>query len=160
MNNLDFSLLDETLKKYSSSKEHLITILQHAQKLFGHIPLELIAYIAKKTKIKPAFIQGVASFYTQFKSSKQGKFLISLCSGTACHVNGATEIYLSLSSYLGIADGQTTKDGLFTLQNVACLGCCSLAPAMAINGKTYGKLNSQSAIEIIEEIKSKEGLAK
>ncbi|MCL2699713.1 MAG: NAD(P)H-dependent oxidoreductase subunit E, partial [Defluviitaleaceae bacterium] len=101
---------------------------------------------------------GVATFYTQFRSEPIGKFLIMLCQGTACHVNGSSLLYEALTAELGVKDGGTTKDGLFTLFNVACLGCCSLSPAMMINGETYGNLTPDKAVAVIKNIRRSEAL--
>ena len=149
---MDFSLLGASFDKYKNVKGSLISILQEAQDIYGCIPSELIAYIADKTGQKPAKIEGVATFYTQFRSEPAGKYLIMLCQGTACHVNGSSAIYNALVTELGVADKGTTLDGLFTLINVACLGCCSLSPAMMVNGETFGNLTPESAVEIIKNI--------
>ena len=151
---MDFSPLDSALDKYKNVKGSLISILQEAQDIYGCVPSELIAYIAEKTGEKPAKIEGVATFYTQFRSEPAGKYLIMLCQGTACHVNGSHAIYNALVTELGIADKGTTPDKMFTLINVACLGCCSLSPAMSVNGETYGNLTPESAVEIIKNIGS------
>ena len=100
---------------------------------------------------------GVATFYTQFRLKKVGKYLILLCKGTACHVNGSERVAAAISEYLGIANGETTEDGLFTLEEVACLGCCSLAPVIMINGEAYGNLTPDSAVEVIKNIQKQEG---
>ncbi|MCL2062318.1 MAG: NADH-quinone oxidoreductase subunit NuoE [Firmicutes bacterium] len=149
---MDFSVLDAFIEKYKPQRGSLITILQEAQRIFGYLPVQLIEYIALKTGEKPAKIQGVATFYTQFRSQPVGKYLIMLCQGTACHVNGANVLYEALSNELGVSDGGTTKDGLFTLSTVACLGCCSLSPAMMINEKTYGKLTAETAVAAVRAI--------
>jgi NADH-quinone oxidoreductase subunit E len=96
---------------------------------------------------------GVATFYTQFRLKPVGKNLIMLCKGTACHVNGADSIAQALQAELGIEDGGTTEDGLFSLKEVACLGCCSLSPVMMINETTYGSLTPEKAKEIVRKIK-------
>jgi NADH-quinone oxidoreductase subunit E len=101
---------------------------------------------------------GVATFYTQFRLKPIGKNLIMLCKGTACHVNGADSIAKALKEELGIEDGGTTDDGLFSLKEVACLGCCSLSPVMMINEMTYGSLTPEKAREIVRGIKA-EGTA-
>ena len=100
---------------------------------------------------------GVATFYSQFRLNPVGKYLIMLCQGTACHVNGSQQIEKTINEYLGIKDGETTDDGLFTLKNVACLGCCSLSPVMMINDETYGSLTPEKAISIFKELKEKAG---
>ena len=149
---MDYSLLDPTLKKYSGARGSLIAILQEAQDIFGHIPLGLIEHIANKTGERPAKVQGVATFYTQFRSEPAGRHRIMLCQGTACHVNGSDAIYNALSATLDVADGGTTADGGFTLTNVACLGCCSLSPAMTVDGVTYGSLTPEKAVAALKNI--------
>ena len=101
-------------------------------------------------------IYGVATFYAQFRLNPVGKHIIKVCHGTACHVQNAKTITDSLKETLGVEDGGTTTDGLFTLESVACLGCCSLAPVMMIGDETYGKLTGKSATKIIKEIKRNE----
>lgn len=152
----DLTLLDEVLTKYAEVKGSLITILQHAQEIYGYLPTDVIYHIAEKTGSTPAKVMGVATFYTQFRLQPIGKYLIMLCQGTACHVNGSAKILKTLEEELGIKDGETTKDGLFTIKTVACLGCCSLSPVMMINEETYGSLTSEKAISIIKELRAKE----
>ena len=153
---MDFSLLTPTLEKYKPQKGSLISILQQAQDIYGYLPVELIEYIALKTGEKPAKIQGVVTFYTQFRQEPVGRHLIMLCQGTACHVNGSNLLYDALSEELSVLDGGTTKDGMFTLSLVACLGCCSLSPAMMINEKTYGNLTPEKAVSVIKSIRETE----
>ena len=114
-------------------------------------------HIAEKIGVAPAEIVGVATFYTQFRLTPIGKYLIMSCQGTACHVNGSERVTAAISEYLGIGNGETTADGLFTLENVACLGCCSLAPVIMINGEAYGNLTPDSAVAVLKEIQAKEG---
>lgn len=152
---VNLKLLDETLEEYAGIKGSLITILQHAQDIYGYLPEEVIKYISEKTEIPIAKIMGVATFYTQFRLKPVGKYLIMLCKGTACHVNNSDLIEKTINDALGICDGETTDDGLFTLKNVACLGCCSLSPVMMINGETYGSLTPDKTIKILNELKQK-----
>ncbi len=152
----DFSKLEPVLSKYKKTPGSLITILQKAQDIYGYLPKEAINYISQETGIKPAKIYGVVTFYTQFRLEPIGKYLIMLCQGTACHVNGAKMIEEAICEELEIQEGGTTKDGLFTLNNVACLGCCSLSPVMMINGETYGKLTKDSTKKILKDIRDKE----
>ena len=100
---------------------------------------------------------GVATFYTQFRLQPIGKYLIMLCQGTACHVNGSERIEAAIMEELKIKDGETTQDGIFTLKNVACLGCCSLSPVMMINGETYGSLTPEKTVNILRELREKAG---
>ncbi|MEG1537340.1 MAG: NADH-quinone oxidoreductase subunit NuoE [Clostridiales bacterium] len=150
---LDFSQLDKVLTQYCGTAGSLITILQNAQEIYGYLPREVIERIADKVDLKPARIYGVATFYTQFRFSPVGKYLILLCQGTACHVNGAKMIAEAVYEELGIQNGETTADGLFTLNNVACLGCCSLSPVMMINGETYGSLTKDKVKAIFDSYK-------
>ena len=153
---MDFDLLLPVLDKYRGIKGSLIAILQEAQEIYGYLPTELLMYISKETGIKPAKIMGVVSFYTQFRRKPVGKHVIMLCQGTACHVLGSAAIERTITEHLGIGDGETTPDGIFTLMNAACLGCCSLAPVMMINNETYGNLTAESTISILSQIAEKE----
>lgn len=157
--NSDLSLLDTVLDTYANVDGSLITILQKAQEIYGYLPQDVIRYISEKTGVKPAKIMGVATFYTQFRLKPVGKYLIMLCKGTACHVNGSDLIEKTITETLGIHDGETTEDGLFTLKNVACLGCCSLSPVMMINEETYGSLTPDKTKKILAELtaQAKEG---
>ena len=149
-------LLDPILAKYGAVPGALITILQKAQDALGYLPKEAIVYIAEQTGVPVSKIYGVATFYTQFRLHPVGKNVLMLCKGTACHVNGASEIEETISEHLGIGDGETTEDGLFTLDIVACLGCCSLAPVMMVRSaggeEVYGNLTRAAVLKILDEI--------
>jgi NADH-quinone oxidoreductase subunit E len=155
----NFDELAEVLEKYGKVPGSLITILQKTQDIYGYLSLDAINYIALKTGIKPAKIYGVATFYTQFRLKPIGKNLIMLCQGTACHVNGSKIIEEAITEHLSIQDGETTEDGLFTLNNVACLGCCSLAPVMMVKNsdgdETYGNLTKDTVRKALDEIRER-----
>lgn len=151
----DLSKLAPVLEKYAAVPGSLITILQKAQDIYGYLPTDVMYHIAEKTGNTPAKVIGVATFYTQFRFQPVGKYLILLCQGTACHVNGSERIADAIFEELGIRDGQTTDDGLFSLKHVACLGCCSLSPVMMINDETYGSLTPAKVREILTELKNK-----
>lgn len=155
-----FKELAPTMKKYANTPGSLITILQKAQEIYGYLSIDVINYISDCTGIKPAKIYGVATFYAQFRLQPIGKNLIMLCQGTACHVNGSEQIEESVCEYLDIKDGETTPDGIFTLNNVACLGCCSLAPVMMVRSsegdETYGNLTKEKVTKILDEIRARE----
>ena len=153
----DLSLLKDVLAQYKDTKGSLITILQKAQDIYGYLPTDVIYHVAEQTGNTPAKVMGVATFYTQFRLQPVGKYLIMLCQGTACHVNGSERIEAAICEELGIKDGETTEDGLFTLKCVACLGCCSLSPVMMINDETYGSLTPEKTIRILNELKEKAG---
>lgn len=156
--NNPFQELEPVLEEYGNVPGSLITILQKAQDIYGYISVDLIHRISDATGITPAKIYGVATFYAQFRLQPVGEHVIMLCQGTACHVNGAAAIKEAICEHLGIEDGETTEDGLFTLNTVACLGCCSLAPVMMIStgdeNETYGNLTKDKAIRILDEIRA------
>ncbi len=149
----DLSLLDDVLKKFKTIPGSLITVLQNAQDLYGYLPQDVLMYISEQMTIPPAKVFGVATFYTQFRFAPIGKYLILLCQGTACHVNGSQRIEQAITEELGIVDGETSQDGMFTLKNVACLGCCSLSPVMMINDDTYGALTPEKTKKILKELR-------
>ncbi len=154
-NNINMELLNPVLEQYANVRGSLITILQQAQEIYGYLPTEVIYKVAEATGNTPAKVMGVATFYTQFRFKPIGKYLILLCKGTACHVNGSETIAQTIKELLGIDDGETTDDGLFSLSFVACLGCCSLSPVMMINDETYGSLTPEKVKKIITELKNK-----
>mgnify|MGYP003295501906 CR=1 FL=1 len=154
---VDLALLEDVLAKYANVKGSLITILQKTQEIYGYIPIDAVYHIAERTGSTPAKVLGVATFYSQFRFQAVGKYLIMLCKGTACYVNGADRIAEAVKEELGIGDNQTTADGLFSLSLVSCLGCCSLAPVMMINEDTYGSLTPDKVKKILRDIREKEG---
>ena len=156
--NVDLHLLDDVLSQYAAVKGSLITILQKTQEIYGYIPIDAVYHIAEKTGSTPAKVLGVATFYSQFRFQAVGKYLIMLCKGTACYVNGADRIAEAVKEELGIGDNETTADGLFSLSLVSCLGCCSLAPVMMINEDTYGSLTPDKVKKILRDIRKKEGI--
>ena len=155
----DLALLEDVLQKYQSVSGSLITILQKAQDIYGYLPIDVIYHVAERTGNTPAKVMGVATFYAQFRLKPIGKYLIMLCKGTACHVNGGGEVASAVQEALGVTDGATTPDGLFSWESVACLGCCSLSPAMMINGRAYGSLTREKTLKIIADIRAQEGRA-
>ncbi|MBU0489213.1 MAG: NADH-quinone oxidoreductase subunit NuoE [Bacteroidetes bacterium] len=155
--NVDLTLLDPLIAKYKSQKGNMIPLLQGAQSIFGYIPREAFEKLATETSLKLSDMYGVATFYAQFRLKPVGKHIIKVCHGTACHVQNANAITDALKEALGINDGETTEDRVFTLESVACLGCCSLAPVMMIGDETYGKLTGKAAVNIIKNIRLAEG---
>ncbi|MCL2873933.1 MAG: NAD(P)H-dependent oxidoreductase subunit E [Defluviitaleaceae bacterium] len=153
---IDAGLLEPTFEKYVGVEGSLIAVLQKAQDLYGYLPVDLLAYISHRTGIKPSKVIGVVTFYTQFRMNPIGKHLILICQGTACHVNGSADVEAAIRGHIGVNEGEISEDGLFTYNNVACLGCCSLAPAIMIGDKVYGNLTREKTVSILEEIKNKE----
>ncbi len=150
---VDLALLDPLINKYKGKKGNLIPLLQGTQDLYGYLPGNAFVKIARETGLELSEMFGVATFYAQFRLHPVGKHIIKVCHGTACHVQNAKEITEAIEEALKIKDGQTTEDRLFTLESVACLGCCSLAPVMMISEQTYGKLTGNEAIKIIKNIR-------
>jgi len=153
---VDLSQVSDLLTTFNPETSNLITLLQEVQKVYGYLPEEVLSEISAVTKIKEAKIYGVATFYSQFRLKPIGKNLVMLCQGTACHVNGSAKIERALQESLQVNEGDITPDGLFTYINVACLGCCSLAPVMMINDQTYANLTSADVFKIVEEIRAQE----
>ena len=137
------------LWKYDGAPGELIPLLQSAQDHFGYIPRRAISYISSVTAIPESEIYGVITFYSQFRLQPMGKYLIRACAGTACHVSGSKLIVETIEDEIGISVGDTSEDGLFTLQTVACIGCCSLAPVVMVNDNTHGSLNPASTRKLV-----------
>ena len=150
---VDLSLLDPLIMKYRGKKGNMIPLLQGTQDLYGFLPRKAFEKISGETGLSLSEMFGVATFYVQFRLNPVGKHIIKVCHGTACHVQNAKEITEALEEALKIKDGETTEDRLFTLESVACLGCCSLAPVMMIGDQTYGKLTGNESVKIIKNIR-------
>ena len=148
----DLSLLEPVFRSFEGDRHALVTILQKAQEIYGWLPGSVLRRVAERQGVSPAKVVGVATFYSQFRLKPVGRNLVLLCKGTACHVNGADGIAAALKEELGVGDGETTADGLFSVKEVACLGCCSLSPVMMVNGTAYGSLTPQKAREIVRRI--------
>lgn len=144
------------IDKYRGKKGNMIPVLQGIQNIFGYLPKESFKYVSDELGLNLSDMYGVATFYSQFRLNPVGKHIIKVCHGTACHVQNATAITESVSDFLKVKDGETTSDNMFTLESVACLGCCSLAPVIMIGEETYGKLTGDKAVKIIREIKRQE----
>jgi len=145
-----FKTLREILDKYKNDPGSLTPILQGAQSAYGYLSQEILDQISKEMRIPLSQIYGVVTFYGQFRLHAHGEHVIKVCHGTACHVSGAGDINLTLSEELGIESGETTKDRNFTLETVACLGCCSLAPVVMVDEVVYGRLTPGKAREVIK----------
>jgi len=153
---IDTNKIQKIVDKYKGKKGTLIPLMQEIQKAFGYVPKDAINLIAKTMDMYPAEIYGVLTFYTQFYLTPRGKHTIKVCQGTACHVMGGKEILDYLSAKLSIKDGETTKDGSFSLERVACLGCCGMAPVVQVDDDFYGNCTIQMMDEMLEKYK-KEG---
>ncbi|MEA1913638.1 MAG: NADH-quinone oxidoreductase subunit NuoE [candidate division WOR-3 bacterium] len=139
--------------KFKLKEGSLIPVLQTIQGKFGYIPKELLKEVSDRLNLQLSKLYGVATFYAQFSFTPKGKHIVKICHGTACHVKGSVRITDTIQSKLGIQIGETTNDGLFTIERVACFGCCSLAPVMMVDGKVFGHLSPDKAIKILNDYK-------
>jgi NADH-quinone oxidoreductase subunit E len=151
--NFDIKTLSKILKKYTKKRGSLIAILQETQNAFGYLPQKALLKIAEDTNTDVSQIYGVATFYTQFRLKPIGRHLIRVCHGTACHVSGAVRITEICEEEIGIREGETSIDLEYTLESVACLGCCSLAPVITIDDNTYGRLTDRELRKVIKSHK-------
>ncbi|MDR1302235.1 MAG: NADH-quinone oxidoreductase subunit NuoE [Treponema sp.] len=146
----------EIVQAIGSAPEYAIPLLQEMQRRRSYLPKDLVEAVSGETGIPVSTLFGVATFYSQFRFKPQGKYLIRVCHGTACHVTGADVISAVIAQELGIAEGDTTQDMLFSFEKVACLGCCALAPVVMIGGKIYAKLSGPKIKSVIKEYLMKE----
>ena len=151
--------IEEICGRYKDEKTPLMMILSDIQNEYGYIPLEVQELVSKKTGISVAEIYGVVTFYSFFTLEPKGKYVIGCCLGTACFVLGAQKVIDQFSQLLGIKPGQTTEDGLFSIDELRCIGACAAAPAVTINGKIYARVKPTDVAGIIAEYKAEGGAA-
>jgi NADH-quinone oxidoreductase subunit E len=149
--------LDSIFSSYEGKRSELIPILQHVQDELGYLPGYAMAEIARFTGCSESNVFGVASFYAQFRLKPTGKNRVMVCRGTACHVRGAPQILDEVGRQLGIEDGESTEDLEYSLETVACIGCCALAPCVMVNDDVHGRLNLKKVGKIFPEKETKEG---
>ena len=147
----------EICERYANEKTPLMMILSDIQNEYGYIPLEVQKIVSEKTGISVAEIYGVVTFYSFFSLEPKGKYVIGCCLGTACYVKGAQQIIDKFSEILGIKAGETTADGMFTIDALRCIGACGIAPAVSINGKVYPKVTVPQVVNIVEEYRAMGG---
>lgn len=145
--------LFQIIDSHDGDKGSLMSILQKAQDIYGYLPIEVQTMISDRMNIPLEKIYGIVTFYSQFSLYPKGKYKISVCLGTACYVRGAGDIFSKLGEILGIADGECTDDGHFSLESCRCIGACGLAPVLTINEDVYGKLSVDDLAGIIEKYK-------
>ncbi|HEY8419291.1 MAG TPA: NAD(P)H-dependent oxidoreductase subunit E [Clostridia bacterium] len=145
-------LLKERIKEHKQKPGPLMPTLHDAQNIFGCIPIEVQKIISEELGESIAKINGVVTFYANFSTEPKGKYIITVCMGTACYVRGAKQILDAIAEMLHIEPGQTTEDGLFTLESARCIGACGLAPVFKIGEKVYGNADKDVAKKAIEEI--------
>ncbi len=146
-------IYEEILKTYAPRRENLVTAFQDIQEKEGYISEDAIAAASEYFSISKADAYSVVSFYAQFKFKKPGKHTIKVCKGTACHVRGSGSLLVALEERLGIKEGETTPDGLISLERVACLGACALAPAIVVDDKVHARITLAQLEKILKELK-------
>ena len=148
--------LEKLFQEYLPEKDNLIQMLNEIQEHYGYVPMHVQKELSEYLKIPMAEIYGVVTFYSRFSLEPQGKYKISVCLGTACFVKGSQKIMDRLTDRLKIEPGQTTKDGLFTIEQTRCVGACGLAPVFTVNGEVYGKASVQKLDKVLDELINKE----
>jgi NADH-quinone oxidoreductase subunit E len=143
----------ESFRRYPASREYLIPMLQAVQEQEGYISKQSICEISDYMGLPESKIFGVATFYNQFRLNAPGKHQVAICRGTACHVKGSFNLLETLQRELGIEAGATTRDRLFSLETVACVGACSIAPVMTVDGEFYGRLDKKAVEKILRELR-------
>ena len=149
--------LDGILTKHGMKKSKVVAILQDVQDIYKYLPVEGLQYISERLGISLNEVYSIATFYRAFSLKPRGKNLITVCSGTACHVKGSPKIIRKIKDELGIIPGETSEDGLFTLETVNCLGACALGPLAVINGIYHGHMNTVKIRELIKNVKKTNG---
>ncbi len=147
---IDRQKIDEIIERYKGSPESLLMIMQDISDVYNYLPKEAISILTEKMSIRESLIYSVATFYKTISLEPRGKFIVSVCTGTACHVRGAEKIVDALQEDLGIKEGQTTDDSLFTLEAVRCIGCCASGPVITVNKEIHGGLDRYSAVKVVD----------
>ena len=150
---IDWNRLISIIEKHRDEKWPIIPLLQDIQETFGYIPPESIEPIAEALQVFPAVVQGVITFYADFTLKPKGKYVIRVCRGTACHVKGGRSVLRLMKRELGLNEGETSQDYQFTLETVACLGACFLAPSMMVNRTYFGKLSPPKVSSVLGQYK-------
>jgi len=152
----DLTRVDGIIGEFGAGAGSLIPVLQKVQDAFGYLPKEVLERIGRGLLVPPSTVYGVATFFAQFRLKPVGKYIVRVCHGTACHVAGADKITEAFARDLCVADGETTEDRLFTLESVACVGCCSLAPVAMLEGETYGRLDGRAVSKVVKQVRKRE----
>jgi NADH:ubiquinone oxidoreductase subunit E len=141
------------LDRYHGQPDALITVLEELQDHYGYLSQQALQYTARELEFPLSQVYGVATFYNLFQLKPPGRYVVRVCKGTACHVNRSPEILAQIKALLGIGEDETTPDGLFTLQTVACMGACSLAPVVVVNDRTYGRMTPDSTSAVLDDLR-------
>jgi NADH-quinone oxidoreductase subunit E len=156
---LSFTVIDAIAHKHNVQPGSVIPALQEIQDAYGYIPPAAIERIAENIGVPSSEIYGIVTFYSQFRLEPVGENVIKVCHGTACHLNGAERIAQAIAQATGAEEGETSRDGKFTVERVACLGCCSLAPCTMINNEVHGRLTAESISKIVSQVQESQELA-
>lgn len=148
--NIDLSAVDKIVEPYRGKKEMVIPVLQKVQEHFGYLPRSAMEQVSLRMRIPLSRLYGVATFYAQFKMKPRGRYIIRVCKGTACHIQGSPKIAEKIEETLGIQSGETTEDLRFTLEEVACIGACALAPVIMVNDDPHGRLTPDKIKGILD----------
>jgi len=148
---IDWQEIDTIIERYKSDHEALLMIMQDISDIYNYLPSEVIPVLIERLDVKESLIYAVATFYKTISLTPRGKYIISVCTGTACHVRGADKIMDGLQEHLHITEGHTTDDMLFSLQAVRCVGCCASGPVITVNKETHGGMDRSSAVNIIDQ---------
>jgi len=147
---IDWQKIDEIIEKYNSNREALLMIMQDISDIYNYVPPDVVPVLVDKFGVQESLVYSVATFYKTISLEPRGKYIVHVCTGTACHVRGADKIMDALAERLDIKEGQTTDDLLFTLEGVRCIGCCASGPVITVNKETHGGLDRTSAVKTIE----------
>jgi len=147
---IDWPRIDEIIEKYNGNREALLMIMQDISDMYNYVPPEIIPFLVEKLGVRKSLIYSVATFYKTISLEPRGKYIVNVCTGTACHVRGADKIMDALQDRLHIREGETTDDLLFTLEGVRCIGCCASGPVITVNQETHGGLDRATAVKAIE----------
>ena len=151
---IDWHKINAIIDSYSANNEALLMIMQDISDMYNYVPPEVVPVLVEKLGVEESLIYSVATFYKTISLEPRGKYIINVCTGTACHIRGASKVMDALAEKLNIGEGETTDDLLFTLEAVRCVGCCASGPVITVNHETYGGLDSSTAVKIIEDYKS------
>ena len=146
--------LDKVIAQHKNVRGAVMPVLQHAQEIYGYLPIEVVTRIAEGLDVPVEEVYGVATFYSQFSLNPKGKYNVAVCLGTACYVKGSGDVMDKFKQILGIDDGGITPDGKFSLEATRCIGCCGLAPVLTVNGEVYGKVTVDQVKGIVEKYKA------
>lgn len=154
---VDFGFIDGVLQKYDCDKTRVIAIMQEIQNEYKFLPKDALKYVAEKVDESEAELYGVATFYENFSMNEKGKYIIKVCNGTACHVRKSDDVQEAIYAATGLTpEDHISSDGLFTIERVACLGACSLAPVCTVNGVVHASMTPEKAHALIQELREAE----